>query len=106
MLVEDNVIRYSTLYDGIFAYEGETGLRPSRNNTFRDNYLRFNTEHDCHDNTSGTGTQGTANHWIGNDGQTDTPAGICGGTEPTVGQNGSTPDVASRALGSPAIQGR
>jgi len=46
-------------------------------NTIHDNHLRDNVTHDCHDNSFGTGTAGTANTWTGNHGATDLPSGLC-----------------------------
>jgi hypothetical protein len=44
------------------------------------NTLRNNGEHDCHDDTTGTGTAGTANTWRGNAGVTENRPGLCRGT--------------------------
>jgi hypothetical protein len=46
------------------------------------NQIRFNTgtgntPFDCEDQSSGSGTSGTANTWVGNNGDTDQPDGIC-----------------------------
>jgi parallel beta-helix repeat protein len=47
-------------------------------NTVHDNRLKRNVTHDCHDNSSGAGTAGTANFWVNNDGTTSNRAGLCG----------------------------
>ena len=36
-----------------------------------------NTKLDCHDESVGTGTAGTANAWQDDHGQTSSPSGIC-----------------------------
>jgi hypothetical protein len=41
------------------------------------NSLRNNAEHDCHDDTTGTGTAGTANTWRYNSGVTENRPGLC-----------------------------
>ena len=46
-------------------------------NTFRRNEARGNSEIDCIDMTTGTGTSGTANKWEGNQCSTCFPAGLC-----------------------------
>jgi parallel beta-helix repeat protein len=80
--------------DGI-ALQGETRTTVSRNKTrdngrdgvrldssSQDNSVRINRasgngEHDCHDDSSGDRTAGTANVWAGNIGTTQRPPGIC-----------------------------
>ena len=52
------------VYDGLFADSDSTG------NVFDSNQAMNNTEHDCHDDSVGTGTAGTANTWKGNKGNT------------------------------------
>jgi hypothetical protein len=63
--IEDNDV------DGIRLAVGNDG------NRFTDNVLDDNGEHDCHDETAGGGTAGTANIWRKNQGDTATPPGIC-----------------------------
>jgi len=46
-------------------------------NYFNENDSRFNFDLDCLDDTSGTGTAGTANWWDFNVGWDDSPDGIC-----------------------------
>jgi hypothetical protein len=41
------------------------------------NLMVGNDEHDCHDDTSGTGSGGTANFWIKNKGNTQNRPGLC-----------------------------
>ncbi len=62
----DNVI-----FDGLYADVDSQG------NEFKDNKAFNNAEHDCHDDSVGAETAGTANTWKGNKGTTQTPAGIC-----------------------------
>src|ERR1051325_870012 len=49
----------------------------SADNTIHDNHLRDNVTHDCHDNSVGAGTAGTANTWTGNHGATELPSSLC-----------------------------
>ncbi|MCX5608494.1 MULTISPECIES: nitrous oxide reductase family maturation protein NosD [unclassified Streptomyces] len=58
--------------DGIRIDAGGNG-----GNTIRSNAARRNGMLDCRDNTSGTGTDGTANTWTGNIGPNAAPPGIC-----------------------------
>ncbi len=46
-------------------------------NRILSNTLRNNAEHDCHDDTVGTGTAGTANTWLANSGVTENRPGLC-----------------------------
>jgi parallel beta-helix repeat protein len=59
---------------------GRDGIRiepTSSNNTILRNHARRNGEHDCHDDTTGAGTAGTANFWIQNRGETENRPGLC-----------------------------
>jgi Periplasmic copper-binding protein (NosD) len=59
---------------------GGDGLRvvsQSSANSITRNALLGNGEHDCHDDTVGAGTVGTANFWIRNLGQTENRPGLC-----------------------------
>ncbi|MDX2934633.1 right-handed parallel beta-helix repeat-containing protein [Streptomyces ipomoeae] len=49
-------------------------------NRILSNTLRNNAEHDCHDDTVGGGTAGTANTWLANTGVTENRPGLCRGT--------------------------
>jgi parallel beta-helix repeat protein len=49
----------------------------STNNTINSNFMRGNVTHDCHDDSHGLGTLGTANTWLNNLGDTSQPAGLC-----------------------------
>jgi hypothetical protein len=62
----------SNAQDGIrFEAGGATGNLVIRN------HLRRNGEHDCHDDTVGAGTAGTANTWRDNDALTENRPGLC-----------------------------
>ena len=64
----------SNALDGIrIEAGGNAGNRVERN------VLRGNQEHDCHDDTVGTGTAGTANSWLGNSALTGNRPGLCDG---------------------------
>jgi len=62
---------------------GRDGIRvdaaatPSTNNTIEQNKMLGNGEHDCHDDTVGPGTAGTANFWVKNVGKTENRPGLC-----------------------------
>jgi parallel beta-helix repeat protein len=61
-------------YDGIRAFDTAT------ENTIRENRLSQNGVHDCHDDSHGNGTLGTANFWKNNRGMSpggDVPPGLC-----------------------------
>jgi parallel beta-helix repeat protein len=49
----------------------------SENNRILTNHLSLNVTHDCHDDSVGTGTSGTANVWDGNKGLTENKPGLC-----------------------------
>ncbi|HEV2951307.1 MAG TPA: hypothetical protein VGZ51_04295 [Actinomycetota bacterium] len=46
-------------------------------NQIRSNTASGNGNLDCEDDSSGSGTSGTANTWTSNNGVTDDPNGIC-----------------------------
>lgn len=58
--------------DGILDQTGSS-------NTFQNNQLATSAVHDCEDDTTGSGTAGTANQWKGNQGKSNnsSPAAIC-----------------------------
>jgi parallel beta-helix repeat protein len=58
--------------------DGIRVLSSSAGNTIHHNHLRDNFTHDCHDDSAGAGTAGTANFWIQNHGETANRPGICG----------------------------
>jgi hypothetical protein len=68
--VFQNTIRHAGL-DGIF-------LGSATNQNFvNSNSARFSTNFDCEDQSTGTGTSGTANTWTNNVGTSADPPGIC-----------------------------
>jgi parallel beta-helix repeat protein len=67
--------------NGTAGGDATDGIRlemTSSSNTVHDNRLKHNVTHDCHDNSTGTGTAGTDNSWINNDGTTSNRTGLCG----------------------------
>jgi nitrous oxidase accessory protein NosD len=58
-------------FDGIYADSTTAG------NTIAYNHATGNGEHDCHDNSAGAGTAGTANVWNKNHGLTQNRPGLC-----------------------------
>jgi hypothetical protein len=69
-LVRRNHVRANGV-DGIYLSPAASG------NSVVENFLRLNVEHDCHDDSVGSGTAGTANIWRRNNGQTSQPPGLC-----------------------------
>src|SRR6185503_8174111 len=49
----------------------------SKGNRILENHMRDNVTHDCHDDSAGGGTAGTANFWINNRGATENRTGLC-----------------------------
>jgi parallel beta-helix repeat protein len=76
-LIEGNLSRANGA-DGIHV------ASQSSANTIRQNKLRGNAGLDCHDDTVGAGTAGTANFWIKNRGESDVPRGLCRGRGPAT----------------------
>jgi nitrous oxidase accessory protein NosD len=76
----DNVIEYnhSTTngLDGI-GVKDHPGMPLSAGNVIRRNQVLDNTEHDCHDESVGTGTAGTANVWEHNHAESENRPGLC-----------------------------
>jgi hypothetical protein len=60
-------------YDGLYADSGSTGNTIDHNDAF------LNAEHDCHDDSAGAGTGGTANFWIQDKGDTQNRPELCKG---------------------------
>lgn len=71
----------SVLAHNHISGNGRDGIRieagGNTGNRIEDNYLRGNAEHDCHDDTTGSGTAGTANVWFGNKAHTENRVGLC-----------------------------
>jgi Right handed beta helix region len=70
-VIEHNYSHDQRAYDGVFVDSGSTGNRIAYNRMER------NFEHDCHDDSAGPGTAGTANFWIKDYGLTENRAGLC-----------------------------
>ena len=68
---KNNTVLDAVFYDGLYADAESEGNRFISNTALR------NTEHDCHDDSTGDGTDGTANTWNGNRGETSQPEGLC-----------------------------
>jgi hypothetical protein len=70
----------SRIAQNTISENGRDGVRVGLNitgNVIEGNYMRGNLEHDCHDDSSGSGTAATGNTWGDNDALTDSPSGIC-----------------------------
>ena len=76
----DNVIErnHSTTngLDGI-GVKDHPGTPLSARNAIRQNHVSDNAEHDCHDESVGAGTAGTANVWEHNHAETENRPGLC-----------------------------
>jgi hypothetical protein len=70
-LIEHNRSHDQLVFDGLYADAGSSGNRFAYNHAFR------NFEHDCHDDSVGPGTAGTANFWVKNHGLTEDQPGLC-----------------------------
>ena len=69
--VEHNWSHDNRLFDGMYADALSSGNRIAYNRMER------NAEHDCHDDSVGAGTAGTANFWIKDHGLTENRPGLC-----------------------------
>jgi hypothetical protein len=65
---------YQNDLDGIYAFSDTS------NNQIKYNLSQQNAEHDCHDDSTGTKTAGTANFWFKNIGATENKPGLCKST--------------------------
>jgi hypothetical protein len=70
-LIEHNFSHDHALFDGMYA-DGD-----SMGNRIAYNRMERNFEHDCHDDSTGTGTGGSANFWIKDFGLTENKPGLC-----------------------------
>jgi hypothetical protein len=73
---------FNTVSNNLSRDNGRDGMRvdggvQSNDNTIEQNKMLGNIEHDCHDDTVGTGTAGTANFWINDIGKTENRPGLC-----------------------------
>ena len=69
--VSHNNSHEQLVWDGIFMASDSTGNTIDHNDAF------LNFEHDCHDDSFGGGTAGTANFWIHDNGNTENRTGLC-----------------------------
>ena len=69
--VKNNKSHDNGVFDGLFVDADSSG------NLFDGNKASGNAEHDCHDDSTGSGTAGTANTWKNNKGETANRVGIC-----------------------------
>ncbi len=69
--VENNGTAGDDTSDGIRVESAATG------NTIQGNHLHGNVTHDCHDDSAGSGTGGTANLWLDDHGTTQNRPGLC-----------------------------
>jgi parallel beta-helix repeat protein len=69
------------VHDNLSRDNGRDGMRVdadgSSGNTIEQNKMLGNVAHDCHDDTTGPGSGGTANFWIKNIGKTQNKPGLC-----------------------------
>jgi hypothetical protein len=100
--ISNNVVRNST-NNGIWL-AGGAGITVSGNRALDSGAT------DCVDETTGSGTAGTANSWTGDTGRTSDPAGLCTAIKPTItsgkppnGTVGKTYHFTVTATGSPEI---
>ena len=70
-LVKHNKSHDQVVWDGLYADALSTG------NRLEYNRMERNFEHDCHDDSVGGGTAGTANFWIKDYGLTENRPGLC-----------------------------
>jgi hypothetical protein len=67
-------------FDNVFTNNGVDGISMAagtRANLIRSNKAKGNVAFDCHDESVGGRTAGTANRWRTNRGDTDQPGGLC-----------------------------
>lgn len=69
--IEQNNSNDNRVYDGLFFDADSEG------NLVLGNDATGNNEDDCHDDSNGTGTAGTANTWRNNTGNTENREGLC-----------------------------
>jgi hypothetical protein len=70
-LIEHNFSHEQSVFDGLYADQDSMG------NRLEYNRMELNFEHDCHDDSAGGGTAGTANFWIKDRGLTENRPGLC-----------------------------
>ncbi len=72
---DDALLEHNDSHDNV--YDGVYVDPASERNTIERNRMEDNLEHDCHDDSAGPGTSGTANFWIKNHGVTESRPGLC-----------------------------
>jgi parallel beta-helix repeat protein len=72
---DENVVRGNKSEDN--RRDGLRADSSSSGNRLEKNRMAGNREHDCHDDSTGSGTAGTANVWQQNQGATENRAGLC-----------------------------
>ena len=70
-LVQHNKSHDQVVFDGLYADSSSAG------NRLEFNRMERNLEHDCHDDSLGGGTAGTANFWVKDYGLTESRPGLC-----------------------------
>ncbi len=84
--VTNNTVSGASMYGlEVLAYQG---AMPG-GGTVSGNHASGSGTDDCYDNTTGTGTVGTANSWTGNTGDTSSPSGLCQMSTAYVSPTGS-----------------
>ena len=78
---DQNLFNYNEIdNNGTTGADTTDGIRVDGNSTGNEilkNHLKSNVTHDCHDDSTGTGTGGTANTWNGDKGDTENKPGLC-----------------------------
>lgn len=69
--ISGNTLTDSAFFDGVYVDPDSAG------NHITGNTILDNKEHDCHDDSVGAGTAGTANFWQGNNALTENRPGLC-----------------------------
>lgn len=81
-----NASNTNSVHDNLSRDNGRDGMRVdpagSAGSTIQQNQMLGNGEHDCHDDTAGAGTGGTANFWIKDLGKTQNRPGLCKNATP------------------------
>ena len=73
---DNGTVSHNDSHDQLF-WDGLFMDANSQGNTIDHNDAFLNFEHDCHDDSTGGGTAGTANFWIHDKGNTENRPGLC-----------------------------
>ena len=76
---DDETVSHNNSHNQLF-YDGLYMDPDSAGNTIAENDAYLNAEHDCHDDSAGGGTAGTANYWLHDKGNTENRPGLCKAT--------------------------